>query len=189
MEYEKPAIKPQREALAELVQQLGMLGTGFERLQQNFAWCAAVLAEKEGTPDRIKGMMEFSREYHRLGLDKAIETIEKDGGIPIELIIPDIEFAEGTDQWRLRTTSVDDRMPALVVGLVGVVKDANSPTFAGVAYTEDIYRRGIDGFVLVRINETGMTTLDPEHFRRSNREKTGTELIEEFYPPTPPEES
>ena len=170
----------QARAQTELVRSLQMMGGQLDAMLQNFGWCAAQIAGDADSPALLRGMMEFGRAYHEFGLEIAANAIESTSGVLVDVVIPDVEFVEGTDRWRLRTTRVDDKKPGYIVGLIGI---SRSGRFNGIAVMKD--SRGREDFYAVRIFEsTGLTMLDPEHLRPSNKGKSSYEVIENLYPST-----
>jgi len=158
-------------AFRDFVTGLHVMSTRFDALVQNFAWCAGRIAGNPSAPAQLRGMMDFAQAYHQFGLEIAMKAIEKNSGVPVEVITPDVQNG-------ITVTTESPHQAGLIVGLVGAeyTKD-RIMVFDGVAMIAD--RRGREIFVPVYIQPNGLTILHPGYVLRPNETR-----IEQLYPPT-----
>lgn len=178
----EPELSPQARAanpaFRDFVASLQMLEPQFDHLVQNFAWCAGQIAGEPNAPAQLRAMMEFARKYHQFGLDRAVESIEDNSGIPTDIAIPTVEI---TPDRRIRTklNHISPTTPGIIVGLIGARYRTPSadPTFEAVAVIHD--EKGREEFVGINISPDGITSLNLEYVVNQYPRS-----IEELYPPS-----
>ena len=137
---------------AELARQQFFLGIramsqDFDRIAQNFGWCAAQIAGDNDAPTIMSGMMEFALRYQEFGLETALGAIEESSGVEVGIRVK--RYSEGPDETR----------SGLIVGLIGASQRKKQQVFSGIAVIEN--SRSQQAFVEVDINSRGDIFLAP----------------------------
>ena len=163
-------------AFQEFVQGLQTMSADFDRHVQNFAWCAGQIAGDPNSSAQLVGMMEFALQLHELGLETAIQAVEVNSGLPVSIVILEVEQPE--KEGLLIVKQGSKRKPGIIVGITGVSYVNRDKVFDGIAVMQN--SRGQESFIAVGIRPNGETFLRPDLSQPQYPETA--RLMKELYP-------